>query len=61
MNAMKLIMTEEVSSQRATRIDLFDFKSVPMRAFHFSWIAFFLCFFGWFGVAPFIVIISEEL
>ena len=35
---------------KATQIRLLDFRSVPMRAFHMSWLAFFLCFFGWFGL-----------
>ncbi len=33
----------------AISIKLWDFKSPQMRAFHFSWFAFFLCFFGWFS------------
>jgi NNP family nitrate/nitrite transporter-like MFS transporter len=32
-----------------------------MRAFHMSWLAFFLCFFGWFGLAPLMPVIREEL
>lgn len=31
-----------------------------MRAFHLSWFAFFLCFFGWFGIAPLMIIVREE-
>jgi MFS transporter, NNP family, nitrate/nitrite transporter len=46
---------------KATRIRLADFSSAPMRAFHMSWIAFFLCFFGWFGVAPLMPVIRDEL
>ena len=37
---------------KATRIDLFSFSTPQMRAFHVSWFAFFLCFFGWFGIVP---------
>lgn len=32
-----------------------------MRTFHLSWLAFFLCFFGWFGIAPLMPVIREEL
>ena len=46
---------------KATRIRLADFSSVPMRAFHMTWLAFFLCFFGWFGVAPLMPVIRQEL
>jgi NNP family nitrate/nitrite transporter-like MFS transporter len=46
---------------RATRIDLLDFRTPPMRAFHLSWAAFFLCFFAWFGVAPLMGVIREEM
>jgi NNP family nitrate/nitrite transporter-like MFS transporter len=47
--------------KKAVEIRLSDFKSAPMRAFHMSWVAFFLCFFGWFGVAPLMPVIREEL
>lgn len=46
---------------KATRINLLDFHSAPMRAFHMTWLAFFLCFFGWFGLAPLMPIIRDEL
>jgi len=45
---------------KATRIRLSDFSSPPMRAFHMTWLAFFLCFFGWFGIAPLMPVIREE-
>lgn len=32
-----------------------------MRAFHMAWLAFFLCFFGWFGLAPLMPVIRGEL
>jgi NNP family nitrate/nitrite transporter-like MFS transporter len=32
-----------------------------MRAFHMSWFAFFICFFGWFGLAPLMPVIRQEL
>jgi len=46
---------------KATHIRLADFSSAPMRAFHMSWLAFFLCFFGWFGIAPLMPVIRQEL
>lgn len=32
-----------------------------MRTFHLTWLAFFLCFFGWFGIAPLMVYVRDEL
>ncbi|MDD9892434.1 MAG: MFS transporter, partial [Gammaproteobacteria bacterium] len=46
---------------KATGINLFDFKSVQMRTFHLTWFAFFLCFFGWFGIAPLMAVVREDL
>ncbi len=48
-------------TNKAARIRLADFSSVPMRAFHMSWFAFFICFFGWFGLAPLMPVIRDEL
>ena len=48
-------------SRKATAIRLADFSSAPMRAFHMAWFAFFLCFFSWFGVAPLMPVIRQEL
>ena len=39
-------------TRKATRIPLFSFGRPHMRVFHMSWMAFFLAFFGWFGIAP---------
>lgn len=46
---------------RASRITLFSLKSVQMRTFHLTWISFFLCFFGWFGIAPLMPVVREDL
>src|ERR1700704_3789078 len=46
---------------RATRVNLFDFHSAPMRAFHLSWFAFFLCFVAWFGIAPLMKVVRDEM
>ncbi len=47
-------------ANKATSIRLADFKSAPMRAFHMSWFAFFICFFGWFGLALLMPVIRQE-
>ncbi|HTF20601.1 MAG TPA: MFS transporter [Chryseolinea sp.] len=46
---------------QATRIHLLDFSTVPMRTFHVTWITFFCCFFGWFGIAPLMPLVREDL
>ncbi len=46
---------------KATKIKLFSFNTPQMRAFHMTWFAFFLCFFGWFGIAPLLVLVREDL
>lgn len=48
-------------SGKATRIDLFSLSTPQMRAFHLSWFAFFLCFFAWFGIAPLMSVVREEM
>lgn len=45
---------------KAARIDLFSLKTAPMRAFHVTWMAFFVCFFAWFAAAPLMPIIKDE-
>ena len=47
--------------QRATRIQLFSLSTIPMRVFHLAWMAFFVCFFAWFAVAPLMPIIRNDL
>lgn len=46
---------------KATRIDLFSLRTVQMRTFHLTWLSFFLCFFGWFGIAPLMAVMREDL
>jgi MFS transporter, NNP family, nitrate/nitrite transporter len=46
---------------KATKIRLFSFSTPPMRAFHMTWMAFFLCFFGWFGLAPLMPLVRADL
>lgn len=50
-----------MDSLKASKISLLSFKGPHMRTFHLTWMAFFLCFFGWFGIAPLMVIVRDEL
>ena len=49
------------SNEKAASISLFSLKAPQMRTFHLTWIAFFLAFFGWFGIAPLMAIVREDL
>ena len=50
-----------LESAKATRIRLFSFDTPQMRTFHLTWFAFFLCFFGWFGIAPLMAVVRDDL
>jgi NNP family nitrate/nitrite transporter-like MFS transporter len=49
-----------MSSHKATEINLFSLSTPQMRAFHLTWMAFFVCFFAWFAVAPLMPVIKGE-
>ena len=48
-------------TRKATNIPLFSFVRPHMRVFHMSWMAFFLAFFGWFGIALMMAIVRDDL
>lgn len=52
--------TNELSG-KATSIKLKSLAAPHMRTFHLTWLAFFLCFFGWFGIAPLLGEVREDL
>ena len=47
-------------ASKATSITLTDFHTPQMRAFHLTWVAFFICFFAWFACAPLMPVIKGE-
>ena len=47
-------------TNKANSIALFTFSTPQMRAFHLTWMAFFVCFFAWFACAPLMPIIKGE-
>lgn len=53
-------MSLDLSAKKATSIKLFSFSAPAMRAFHLSWLAFFVCFFAWFACAPLMPVIAGE-
>ena len=53
-------MSVDLSAKKATSIQLFNFSTPAMRAFHLTWLAFFVCFFAWFACAPLMPVISGE-
>ncbi len=48
------------AARKAQRIDLFRFNTPQMRAFHITWLAFFCCFFAWFGISPLMPVVRKE-
>lgn len=44
-----------------SKIRIFSLNGVQMRTFHITWLMFFVCFFGWFGLAPLMPTIRAEL
>jgi len=55
-----MVMSSNLYEKKATKISLLNFSSAAMRAFHMSWLAFFVCFFAWFACAPLMPVIAGE-
>jgi NNP family nitrate/nitrite transporter-like MFS transporter len=49
------------TTQPLTRLNILSLKGVQMKSFHTTWLMFFVCFFGWFGLAPLMPTIRENL
>jgi len=41
--------------------NFFNVRMVQIRTFHMTWFAFFSCFFAWFGIAPLMIVVREEM
>lgn len=50
-----------MNSKKATKLQLLNFKSISTRTFWITSIAFFLCFFSWFGIVPFMPDVVKDL
>lgn len=53
--------TMNAPAQPLDRIRLFSLGTIQMRTFHITWLMFFVCFFGWFGLAPLMPTIRADL
>ncbi|GAB3168092.1 NarK family nitrate/nitrite MFS transporter [Telluribacter humicola] len=50
-----------INNKPLEKLNIFSIKGIQMRTFHLTWVAFFFCFFGWFGIAPLMKIIKDDL
>src|SRR5665213_92627 len=54
-------MSTTINNQPLNKINVFSFTGVQMRTFQITWLTFFVCFFGWFGLAPLMPTIRQDL
>jgi MFS transporter, NNP family, nitrate/nitrite transporter len=54
-------MDYNLKQQPLNRLNIFSLKGVQMKTFHITWLTFFFCFFAWFGIAPLMPLVSEQL
>jgi MFS transporter, NNP family, nitrate/nitrite transporter len=54
-------MEQNSLQQPLTKLNIFTLKGVQMKTFHITWLTFFFCFFAWFGIAPLMPLVSEQL
>jgi NNP family nitrate/nitrite transporter-like MFS transporter len=43
------------------KLRIFSLSGIQMKTFHITWLMFFVCFFGWFGLAPLMPTVRAEL
>ncbi|UAY55379.1 MFS transporter [Arachidicoccus terrestris] len=49
------------SNEPLEKLNIFSLKGIQMKTFHITWCMFFICFFGWFGLAPLMPFIRDDL
>ncbi|SFQ34786.1 MFS transporter, NNP family, nitrate/nitrite transporter [Pseudarcicella hirudinis] len=49
------------SKQPLKSLRIFSLEGIQMKTFHITWLTFFFCFFGWFGLAPLMPAIRADL
>ncbi|MGB5418814.1 MFS transporter [Algibacter sp.] len=50
-----------IKQTKSTTLKLYNLKSLPIRTFWITAISFFLCFFAWFGIVPFMPDVVKDL
>ena len=50
-----------IHNQPLNKLKIFKLSGVQMKTFHITWLTFFVCFFGWFGLAPLMPTIKADL
>lgn len=53
-------MPSTIISKPLSSLNIFSLKGIQMKTFHITWLMFFVCFFGWFGLAPLMPTIRTE-
>ena len=48
-------------NQPLNKLNIFSLSGIQMKTFHITWLMFFVCFFGWFGLAPLMPTIRADL
>jgi len=51
----------DLKNQKATKLSLLNFSNISIKTFWITSIAFFLCFFAWFGIVPFMPDVVKDL
>src|SRR3954464_8071329 len=54
-------MAQATQNKPLETLNIFKGGSIQMRTFHITWLTFFVCFFGWFGIAPLMPTIRADL
>ncbi|HKO79333.1 MAG TPA: MFS transporter, partial [Chitinophagaceae bacterium] len=54
-------MEQNSLQQPLSKLNIFSLKGIQMKTFHITWLTFFFCFFAWFGIAPLMPLVSEQL
>lgn len=60
-NTNQAAISEQRLPQPLNKLAIFSTAGIQMKTFHITWLTFFFCFFGWFGIAPLMPIVREQL